>query len=131
MKPEGDPTTECVYPNSYKAREVPTGPWKLVAGRGTLGDLNWGPSEKDSPREKLQEQLVEMAMHVTETVLLSGGGGPGSSTAILLGAEITEESYGLRLQVHLRDIQGAVNMETFDPFIDSWQISVKEAAHAS
>lgn len=110
-------------------------PYRLIAGRGSLEDVasgawvNWGASGR--PLATLKKELAELNKHIGERVLLSGGGGPGASLATLRGAEIVKEGYikgKPGLKVYLIDIdpiyRGYGPRESFDPWLDSWQISI-------
>lgn len=111
--------------------------WKLIAGRGSVGDINWGVAGRSLT--VLKKELIELNKHIGERVLLTGGGGPGGSIATLKGARIVKEGY-MRgkpgLKVFLTGIDpkyGGIGKfggrESFDPWIDSWQISVKVTAN--
>jgi hypothetical protein len=101
--------------------------WQKIAGRGALGDTNWGAAGRPLP--VLKKELVELKKHIGEEVLLTGGGGPGGNLAILKGASIVKEGFMVgqpALKVRLVVIKGVMAGSTnFDPWIDSWQISVK------
>ena len=118
--------------------------WRLIAGRGQLGDMNWGVDHQHArPLSIILDELVELKKHIGEKVLLTGGGGYGTNIAILKGAEIVKQGYIRNqpgLKVYLTIIKGPMmdyNQKTwkktvpsdFDPWIDSWQISVKERSN--
>jgi hypothetical protein len=113
--------------------------WTLIAGRGSLGDMNWGVDFKNGrPLEQLQKELAELEKHYGETVLLTGGGGYTASLATLHSAEILPNGIGNHpsLQANLTVTKGDMcdyNQKTWKktkphnmtPYMDSWQISVK------
>lgn len=111
--------------------------WRLIAGRGSLGDINWGAAGRSLT--VLKSELRELKKHIGQRVLLTGGGGPGGSIATLKSAIIVKEGYmrGMPgLKVYLTNIDpkyGGIGRsggrEAFDPWIDSWQISVQANAN--
>lgn len=91
------------------------------------------------PLDQLQKELTELEKHYGETVLVTGGGGFGGSLATLHRAEILPEGIGYHpsLKAYLTITKGDMcdyNEKTwkktkpteFDPWLDSWQISVKQ-----
>ena len=102
--------------------------WKLLGGRGKIGDRNWGVDYDDkTPAKKLKPLLKQFLKHKGERVLLTGGGGSGRYICRLKDAEIVK-AWGdcYRVQAHLKAIDKDLIMgcKEFAPFIDSWQISV-------
>ena len=103
--------------------------WVKIAGRGKLGDTNWG-ADFSRPLEELQSELVELRKHADEVVLLTGGGGNGARLAVLkdsfLATVGTEEEPKYTIQVMLENLTPVLSSKDnkFDPYIDSWQISV-------
>ena len=99
---------------------------KLIAGRGKLGDTNWGATF-DNNRKPLERQLRELKKHFGETVLLTGGGSLGKSwTATLINAEILPMGDNLGLRAYLENVTPPMHCDDdkFEPWINSWQISV-------
>lgn len=97
-----------------------------LAGRGSVGDLNWG-ANYDRTKEVLEQELESLKQHFGEKVLLTGGGGGGLRLATLVSAEIIrwdEERYALR--AHLTGDSLPNGRPDFNPYIDSWQISALE-----
>ena len=112
----------------YRCEEKATkSKWILIAGRGALGDHNWGGSFK-TPPEELEKQRQELLKHIGETVLLSGGGGPGFELVKLLEVYPLEDA-PLREPPGRKAFRAKLGNcsfgEQFDPYLDSWQISVK------
>jgi len=102
--------------------------WKLIAGRGKLGDMNWG-AEFDNNAEALKPQLEELRKHIGETVLLTGGGSFFGTywTALLADANIVPfgNDGKVALQAKLSCVNPPLGGKTdFEPYINSWQISV-------
>lgn len=101
--------------------------WKLIAGRGKLGDRNWG-ADFTRPLGELQSELVELRAHKGEVVLLTGGGGSGAHLCVLKDALLTTvgDSSKHAVKVMLEHVTPSMGMRgsRFDPYIDSWQISV-------
>lgn len=116
--------------------------WVKIAGRGSLGDVNWGVDFKNGrPLDQLQKELAELEKHYGETVLVTGGGGFGASLATLHSAEIVPSGIGDHpsLQANITVTEGEMCDWNWDkkphkknkphnmtPFLDSWQISVKQ-----
>lgn len=97
--------------------------WKLIAGRGEPGDTNWGTAERSL--KTLNRELMELKKHIGEEILLTGGGGPGRHLAVLQKAWIKPRNNYYNLRVKLTKLDPALaGMKTFEPYIDSWQISV-------
>lgn len=104
---------------------------QLLAGRGALGDINWG-ANFDNDRSKLKPQLERLKKYIGQKVYVSGGGGfPGFAKAVLLGAKIVKFGpKAVALQAHLKtaDKRLADDNGVFHPFINSWQISVPKGS---
>ena len=103
--------------------------WKKLAGRGALGNVNWGVDFDDKKSlQELQPLLKEIKKYIDKRVLLTGGGGFGSHIGILKGAKIGEMAKGcFRIEVTLEKLDPPLAGDTtFTPWLDSWQISVEE-----
>lgn len=100
--------------------------WKKIAGRGKLGDMNWG-ADFDRPLSIVKNELRELQKHIGEQILLTGGGSLEANLAVLKKAYITEpEPKKFAVQVKLTDLEPSLGYrDTFTPYIDSWQISVQ------
>jgi len=103
--------------------------WKKIAGRGKLGDMNWGASLKRN-KEVVDREIEELKKHIGEIVLLTGGGGTGYQIGILKKVWLYKKNGCYCPQVKIVNLKGVdcFGLETeekeFTPFIDSWQISV-------
>ena len=105
---------------------------KLIAGRGEIGDSNWG-ANFDRNKAKLERQLKRLKRHIGERIMLTGGGSFGKAWfGILENPRIVPfGDNALALQVTLRDLlprmsEGRLSEDTFEPYINSWQISAIE-----
>lgn len=104
--------------------------WRLIAGLGELGDLNWCATF-DNDEKRLEPQLRRLRRHYGERVLLTGGGGSGAHLATLVAARIVKErgrngEPWVALQVDLKRVKPPLcGRSTFSPYINSWQISVR------
>ena len=103
---------------------------RKIAGRGRLGNWNWGATVIRDEKVLLEE-LKELKKHIGEKVLLTGGGGPGAHIGKLVDAWLEDYTYmnkkGKGLRVRLVDLDPPIaGMREFTPWIDSWQISVFE-----
>ncbi len=98
--------------------------WYKIAGRGKLGDMNWGADFSSNVTQNLHRTAEKLKEHTGEKVLLTGGGGYGYNVGVLTGAEVDYARNAVR--VHLRDLQPKMGGRTeFSPLIGSWQISVQ------
>ena len=103
---------------------------RKIAGRGELGNWNWGATVI-RPLEELKKELRELKKHIGKKVLLTGGGGPGVHIGILVDAWLEDYVHmgkkGKGLRVKLVDLDPPIaGMKEFTPWVDSWQISVFE-----
>jgi len=98
---------------------------RKIAGRGELGNLNWGADFSRSKRT-LQKELKELKKHIGEKVLLTGGGGHRASHHTLVDAWIEPCGKRWALQAKVTPSISASMGEFFTPYLDSWQISVIE-----
>jgi len=112
---------------------IPRYEYKLIAGRGKGMQLNWGVDAKGQPPQLIDRWEKELKKHVGETVFLSGGGGAGVSAVKLRGVhkEVWNRETGrMGLRAELERLEDRPlhykKGEIFDPWIDSWQISVLE-----
>lgn len=101
-------------------------PYLKLAGRGKIGDRNWG-ADFTTPKAELEKQLKEIKKHIGKEVLLTGGGGHSGSLHILQDVWIQHvgrsNSWGLMVRLTPGLFE---DTEEFTPFLDSWQISIKE-----
>ena len=98
--------------------------WREIEPEGK-SDQHWGYTDHAA----LGRTLAEVKGHIGETVLISGGGGPGMSQAVLAGAEILPfgSAQGKRwgLKVHLKNVKPKIGSDSgFDPWLDSWTLWV-------
>lgn len=102
-------------------------PWKIIGGRGEVGDMNWGVDfNAHTTAAELKPTLKEIKKHIGETVLLTGGGGFGARTGKLSDAKIAL-AWGKahRIKVKLTNLDPSMSGDTvFEPWLDSWQISI-------
>jgi len=106
--------------------KMPEKSWRLIAGRGMLGDWNWGYSDPDP--EILRKWCEALKKHIGEDVLLSGGGS-GSNLAKLTGTRMTKLAGKPALKVTLVNLRPSMGTHhQFSPYIGSWQISVRAVA---
>ena len=101
--------------------------YKKIAGRGAVGDANWG-ANFDQSNETIQKWLAELQKNIGKTVLLSGGGGNDTHLGILAEAKIVQVDHREKkaIQVTLKNLTPKIAGESeFTPYLDSWQISVK------
>lgn len=99
---------------------------KKIAGRGELGDLNWGANFTRS-KEALKRELRKLQKHIGERVLLTGGGGNRASYHTLENAWIErfdDEKWGLKAELSPSPFEW--QEDNFTPWLDSWQISIIE-----
>ena len=97
-----------------------------VAGRGEIGHVNYGATIARDEETILKEYSI-LKEHLGEPVLLTGGGGYTMSIGILEDVKIINLQGGEKaLKVRLEDIKPPVfgDEKVFEPWIDSWQISV-------
>ena len=106
---------------------------KIIAGRGEAGDMNWGVKSGGVPNAKLDQWEKELKKHIGEEVYLSGGGGYGVDLVKLVGVrkdvwDPKTGKMGLRAELEWLDEQPFRHKkgERFDPWMDSWQVSVLE-----
>ncbi len=115
---------------------IPRYDFKLIAGRGELTPqfaTNWGARGDGYPPEVINKWQKALEKHVGETVYLSGGGGWGIEPMKLLGVyqEVWNKDTG-RMGLHAKlerlapSKYGQPKGEIFEPWLDSWQISVLE-----
>lgn len=98
--------------------------WKLIAGQGELGSINWGANFNQTPKT-LQKWLKKLKAHLNETVLLTGGGGHQTRKGTLKSVKIVKYDRFDVVRVKLSDlVPELVGMTEFEPYIGSWQISV-------
>ena len=100
--------------------------WVKIAGRGELGDTNWGADFSQNHEEK-QAWYDELVKHIGEVVALSGGGSLGSKVwfGVLKSCDWgpcgDKEAIKVRLESMTPKMAGS---HVFEPWIDSWQISI-------
>lgn len=103
--------------------------WKMIAGKGELGDMMWG-DWTNFDEEELKERYLALDSHKHEKVLLSGGGGTGVHVARLWEVWIELKRNGdgewyKKLRVDLRNVRPKLTSNhKFTPYIGSWQISI-------
>jgi hypothetical protein len=110
---------------------------KLIAGRGEVGDMNWGVDFKGVPDSILDRWERNLKKHIGEEVYLSGGGGYGSELVKLVGVkkDVWDKGTGkMGLRAELQRLETKPLQykkgEIFDPWMDSWQVSVLEQVNA-
>jgi len=98
--------------------------WKLIAGRGELGNINWGYD--DSISEKIVKKWYKnLKNHIGEKVLLSGGGGHDYNFGKLTDVKMDTFNNKPAIKVKLENLDPPIaGRQTFEPWINSWQISV-------
>ncbi len=104
--------------------------WQLIGGYGKIGDTNWGFDENQIQTDRW---LAECQRHVGETVLLTGGGSFGNCWLAKL-TRVFLRDWGRdgqkRVAVRLENIKPKWSTlrgnNFFEPWLGSWQISVKE-----
>jgi len=100
--------------------------WVKIAGRGEFGDTNWGADFSQSHEEK-QAWYDELIKHIGEVVALSGG---GSLDGKVWFGVLKSCDWGLcgdkeTIKVRLENLTPKMaGNHVFEPWIDSWQISV-------
>ena len=103
--------------------------WKMIAGKGELGNMMWG-DYTDFSEEELKRQYKALEEHKHEKVLLSGGGSYKVHVARLSDVWIEKRQNGdgewyKRLRVELTDVTPRIaNDYKFTPYIGSYQISI-------
>lgn len=112
---------------------IPRYEFRLIAGRGEGMQMNWGVDPNGLPQESLDKWQKELEKHIGEEVYLSGGGGSGIDKVKLIGVE--QEVWNTKtgrmgLRAKLQRLEDRPlhykKGEIFDPWMDSWQISVEE-----
>ena len=95
---------------------------RKIAGRGKIGDQNWGFDPHRNP-ETCKAEYEELKRHIGEIILLSGGGGSEMNLAVL--EDVTwNEKFGAA-QCKLSHITPPIgNRRTLNPIMNSWQISI-------
>lgn len=126
--PEDDVVNKAI-----DALKIPRYEFKIIAGRGEMGDMNWGVNFKGLPQDRLDKWEKELKKHVGEEVFLSGGGGAGVSSVKLVGVhqEVWDKNTGkMGLRAELQRLETRPLQykkgEIFDPWMDSWQVSILE-----
>jgi hypothetical protein len=103
--------------------------FKVIAGRGGPGDINFGASVVRHPL-RLKWELKRLQYRIGSMVYLAGGGGNGIHSCKLDDARIIDyKGMGKALKVWLSNVEPTMAYNPdgkFDPYIDSWQILVKE-----
>jgi hypothetical protein len=102
--------------------------WVLIGGYGKLGDCNWG---FDDSQVETDKWLAECQKHIGKTVLLTGGGSFGKAWLAKL-TRVSLDNWGRngdkRVKVRLENIKPRWQFQggnVFEPWLGSWQISVK------
>jgi hypothetical protein len=112
---------------------IPRYEFKLIAGRGAGMQMNWGVDFKGIPQDRLDEWQHDLEKHIGEEVYLSGGGGWEVDVVKLVGVkqdvwDAKTGKMGLRAvleRLETKPLQYKKG-EVFEPWMDSWQISVLE-----
>jgi hypothetical protein len=104
---------------------------RKVAGRGKLGDMNFGADFNYTSEEGLRSEFEELKKHIGEVVVLSGGGGWDFHFGVLKSVEMVDVevdgSVRKAIRVTLDHLTPSMaGRREFSPYIDSWQISVLE-----
>jgi hypothetical protein len=90
-------------------------------------NVDWAES-----KAKLQKVQMELAKHYGEKVLVWGGGGSGYFHAILKSVKIlptfigSKKGFALKAYLKTENKMPFHDSNVFDPWIGSWQISVRE-----
>lgn len=100
--------------------------WVKIGGYGQLGDTNWG---FDGSQIETDKWAAECRKHVGQTVLLTGGGSMGKSwlaklVAVSIGTLGGKPTPKVKLE-NLKPRWSSYGDNTFEPWLGSWQISVK------
>jgi len=100
--------------------------WVKIAGRGRLGNVNWGADFSQSHEEK-QGWYNELIKHIGEVVVLSGGGSFDRKTwfGVLKSCEwgLCGDKEAIKVRLENMNPKMSGN-HVFEPWIDSWQISI-------
>lgn len=126
MRQVFDTRTDCECGCHKKAKKKTR--WQLIAGYGQLGSWNWGFDETKIEPDKW---LKELQKHIGERVLLTGGGSFGkhwyctlaNASIDLLGDKPTPKVTLKNLRPRMDKWSKEPNI--FEPWLGSWQISVK------
>lgn len=102
--------------------------WIKIAGYGELGDTNWG---YDLSLVKTDKWYAELQKHIGKTVLLTGGGSChkcwlAKLVAVSIGILNGKSVPRVRLE-SIKPRWSHIGENVFEPWLGSWQISVKEA----
>ncbi|MBA7688536.1 hypothetical protein ES703_97020 [subsurface metagenome] len=100
--------------------------WTKIGGYGELGSLNWG---FDHSQVRADKWLEECQKHIGETVLLTGGGSMGKAWQAklvtvsigILGGKPTPKA----LLKNIKPRWSNYGDNVFEPWLGSWQISVR------
>ena len=102
--------------------------WRKLAGRGEIGNENWGANFNQSEEEKKQ-WLENLRKHIGEVVLITGGGGRDFNLGVLKDARLVELGDKQVVQAKLENVTPRMAFTEngiFEPYLDSWQISALE-----
>lgn len=98
----------------------------VIAGRGKFGDTNWGADF--SQTEEIRQQWYDnLKAHMNEVVILSGGGSFMGDYWLGVLEQIRMATCGDKPAVKIKLIHMTPKfsgLTEFEPFIDSWQISI-------
>lgn len=95
-----------------------------IAGRGKLGDMNWG-ADFNRPEKVVLKEHEELKKHIGEPVVLTGGGGWVWYVGVLKGIKIDEIDGKKIVRAHITNLDMPIGgKHEFSPLLDSWQISV-------
>jgi hypothetical protein len=129
----GNQPSEKAIVKAIDSLGIPRYEFKLIAGRGEGMQMNWGVSFDGVPQPTLDRWQKDLEKHIGEEVFLSGGGGAGIDRVKLVGVkqETWNEKTGKKgLRAVLERLETRPYRykkgEIFDPWMDSWQISVLE-----
>lgn len=112
---------------------IPRYEFRLIAGRGKGMQMNWGVDFDGVPPAMIDKWQKELEKHIGEEVYLSGGGGWGVDRVKLIGVKQVlwnEKTGRMGLRAELQRLETKPfeykKGEIFDPWMDSWQVSVLE-----
>lgn len=103
--------------------------WVKIGGYGRPGSMNWG---FDASQVETDKWVEECQKHIGETVLLTDGGPVGrcwlgklvAVSTGMLGGKLTPKVRLENIKPKWSNFEGNV----FEPWLGSWQISIRKEA---